>query len=184
MFGVLEQSSDVSTLPHLQLFHCHADCAASIGGYFAEPVKNFPSFSPSGLFARFPYLLPNLICTALLIIAIVAGYVLLDETHPDMQPWSTQADLDNSTAETPLLPAQGATANAAANLTTECYGTFDTVDMQRDELWRVKSNGDWIEGPPLNEKVITKEVWAFVAALGIFTYHSVRSYLDGCRIND
>ncbi|PVI01368.1 MFS general substrate transporter [Periconia macrospinosa] len=145
----------------------------SIGGYFAEPVKNFPAFSPSGVFGRFPYLLPNLICTALLVIAIVAGYVLLDETHPDMQPWSTESDLDKSTAETPLLPAQGATANAAANLTTECYGTFDTVDMQRDELWRVKPNGEWIEGSPLNEKVITKEVMAFVVALGIFTYHSM-----------
>ncbi|KAF1953644.1 MFS general substrate transporter [Byssothecium circinans] len=146
----------------------------SIGGYFSEPVANFPSmFSPSGLFAKLPYLLPNLICTGLLVIAMIAGYVLLEETHPDMQPWSTEADLDSSTAETPLFPAQGATANAAANLATESYGTFDAVDMQRDELWRVKSNGEWIEDSPANDKVITKTVLTFVVALGIFTYHSM-----------
>ena len=100
---------------------------------------------------------------------------MLDETHPDMQPWSTQADLDATTAETPLFPAQGALANAPANLTAESYGTFDDVDAHPDELWRVKSNGDWIEeDSPSHEKVITKTVLTFVIALGIFTYHSVR----------
>jgi hypothetical protein len=165
--------SDVSILVPTTTFQCRADFAASIGGYFAEPAKNFPSLFTSSLFAKFPYLLPNLICVAMLVIAIICGYALLDETHPDMQPWSTQEDLDTSTAQTPLLPAQGATANAPANLTTECYGTFETVDMQRDELWRVKSNGELIEDSPSNDKVITRTVLTFVVALGIFTYHSV-----------
>ncbi|KAF2019629.1 MFS general substrate transporter [Aaosphaeria arxii CBS 175.79] len=147
----------------------------SIGGCFAEPVKNFPSFfSSTGIFAKFPYLLPNLICALLLVLAIIAAYVLLDETHPDMQPSGSQDEDDYvSTIETPLLPAQGATANAAANLTTESYGTFDRVDIDRDELWRVTSNGQWIESPASEEKVITKTVIMFVAALGIFTYHSM-----------
>ena len=105
---------------------------------------------------------------------MIAGYVLLEESHPDMQPWSTEADLDASTAETPLLPAQGAMANAPSNLTTDCYGTFDAVDVQHDEMWRVKSNGDWIEDFSSNDKVITSTVLTFVVALGIFTYHSVR----------
>jgi hypothetical protein len=137
-------------------------------------VHNFPRFfSSTGLFAKFPYLLPNIICTGLLVIAIVAGYVLLEETHPDMQSWSTQEDLDTTTAETPLLPAQGAMANAPSNLTTDCYGTFDAVDVQHDEMWRVRSNGDWIEDSPSNDKVITGTVLTFVVALGIFTYHSM-----------
>jgi MFS family permease len=149
----------------------------SIGGYFATPAENFPSFfSSSGLFAKLPYLLPNVICAVLLVLAIIAGYFLLEETHPDRQPWSTQEDLDTSTAETPLLPAQGAVANAAANLTTESYGTFDAVDVQRDEVWHLKPNGEWVENSPSNEKVLTKPVVMFVAALGIFTYHSV-SYI-------
>ncbi|KAF2660440.1 MFS general substrate transporter [Lophiostoma macrostomum CBS 122681] len=146
----------------------------SIGGFFAEPAENFPSFFTStGFFARFPYMLPNLICAALLILAIVAGYFLLDETHPDLQPWSTEEDYRNTSAVTPLLPAQGSTEHPAANLTTDCYGTFDQVEVERDEIWRVKANGQWIEDSPPSDKVINKTVIMFVVALGIFTYHSM-----------
>ena len=138
-------------------------------------MYNFPSiFSPAGIFARFPYLLPNLLCTGLLAVAIVAGCFLLDETHPDMQPWSSPEDLDATRAQTPLLPAQGAMSNAPTNLTTESYGTFDDVDAHHDEMWRIRSNGDWVEdGSPMHEKVVTKTVLTFVIALGVFTYHSM-----------
>ncbi|KAF2000071.1 MFS general substrate transporter [Amniculicola lignicola CBS 123094] len=164
----------------------------SIGGYFANPAENFPSaFPPSNIFAKFPYLLPNVICAGLLAVAIIAGYFLLEETHPDMQPWSTQHDLDSTAAETPLLPAQGATLHPAANLTTESYGTFDAVDMQRDETWHVKPSGEWIEDKnPSRDKAITKTVVMFVAALGIFTYHSMTYdhllpiFLQDKRAND
>jgi MFS family permease len=145
----------------------------SIGGYFAEPAQNFPSvFNPTGLFAKFPYLLPNLICSSLLVVSIVMAYFLLEETHPDKQPRGLFEQYDTAVAETPLLPAQGATADAAANLTSESYGTFNAVEVQRDELWRVKSNGEWVETPD-NKKVFTWTVVQFVIALGIFTYHSV-----------
>jgi MFS family permease len=151
----------------------------SIGGYFAEPAQNFPSlFNPTGLFAKFPYLLPNLICSSLLVVSIVMAYFLLEETHPDKQPRGLFEQYDAAVAETPLLPAQGATADAAANLTSESYGTFNAVEVQRDELWRVKSNGEWVE-TPASEKVFTWTVVQFVIALGIFTYHSV-SHEAGC----
>lgn len=98
----------------------------------------------------------------------------MEETHPDMQPWSTQEELDATSAQTPLLPAQGAMSNAPATLTAESYGTFDDVDAHHDEMWRIKSNGDWMEDvSPVCEKVITKTVLTFVIALGIFTYHSM-----------
>lgn len=144
---------------------------ASIGGYFSEPAHNFPSvFSPTGLFAKFPYLLPNIICASLLLLSIVMAYFLLDETHPDKQPRGFFEQYDAAVAETPLLPAQGATADSAANLTADSYGTFNSVE--RDEIWRVRSNGDWVESPT-SEKVFTRPVIMFVIALGIFTYHSV-----------
>lgn len=146
----------------------------SIGGYFAEPVHSFPGlFSSTGIFAKFPYLLPNLICSSLLLLSVLMAYFLLAETHPDKQPRGYFEQYDSSAvAETPLLPAQGATADAAANLTSESYGTFNSVEVQRDELWRVRSNGEWIETPE-NGKVFTWTVVQFVVALGIFTYHSM-----------
>ncbi|KAF1921008.1 major facilitator superfamily domain-containing protein [Ampelomyces quisqualis] len=146
----------------------------SIGGYFAEPVHTFPSwFSPTGLFAKFPYLLPNLICSALLLLSIAMAYFMLEETHPDKQPRGHFEQYDaTAVAETPLLPAQGATADAAANLASESYGTFNAVEVQHDEIWRLRSNGDWVEAPA-DHKVFTWTVVQFVIALGIFTYHSM-----------
>ncbi|KAH7139459.1 major facilitator superfamily domain-containing protein [Dendryphion nanum] len=163
----------------------------SIGGCFAKPAETFPSFfSSSGLFAKFPYLLPNLICALLLVFAVFAGYFLLEETHPDKQPWTAQQQDLPPTVETPLFPAQGATANAPVSLVSESYGTFDQVEIDRDELWHVKANGEWIETSSMQEKVITKPVIMFVAALGIFTYHSMTYdhllpiFLQDKRAND
>jgi MFS family permease len=145
----------------------------SIGGYFAEPVQSFPGwFSAKGLFAKFPYLLPNLICSFLLLVSIITAYFLLEETHPDKQPHGVFEQYDAAVARTPLLPAQGATADAPADLTSESYGTFNNVEIQRDESWRVRSNGEWVEAPA-DRKVFSWTVIQFVVALGIFTYHSM-----------
>jgi MFS family permease len=148
----------------------------SIGGYFAEPAQSFPGlFSATGIFAKFPYLLPNLICSFLLLLSIAMAYFLLEETHPDRQPRGRFEQYDSAVARTPLLPAQGATADAPANLTSESYGTFNSVQVQRDEMWRVRCNGDWVEAPA-DSKVFTWTVIQFVVALGIFTYHSVGTF--------
>lgn len=42
------------------------------------------AFSIGKVWPQMPYLLPNLICALILAIAIVAGWVLLKETHPDL----------------------------------------------------------------------------------------------------
>ncbi|KAF2032313.1 MFS multidrug transporter-like protein [Setomelanomma holmii] len=145
----------------------------SLGGYFAEPAQNFPSvFSPTGVFGKFPYLLPNLICASLLLLSIIMAYFLLEETHPDRQPHGLFEGYHAAIAETPLLPAQGATSDAQANLMHDSYGTFNAVEVQHDEMWRVRSNGEWVESPTSN-KVFTWTVLQFVIALGIFTYHSM-----------
>jgi hypothetical protein len=100
----------------------------SIGGYFANPTESFPGMFPQdSLFSKFPYLLPNLICAFMLLCSMVAAYVFLFETHPDMQPWSSNEDLQHSTADTPLLPTSAAMANAPANISQQSYGTFDQI---------------------------------------------------------
>ena len=145
------------------------------GGYFSDPSENFPSaFPPDGLFATFPFLLPNLICASLLLIAIMAGFVAIEETHPDMQPWSTQADLDNTAAETPLLATAGATADAPANIAAESYGTFNQVQTEQMEKWRVNQDGRPSSTSSISDKkAFTKKVVMLTVALGIFTYHSM-----------
>lgn len=170
--GALELSSVVRIpFPHLcPIFH--ADSTASIGGLFSRPADNFPAiFSSTGLFAKFPYLLPNLICSSLLVLSMIMAYFLLEETHPEKRARSQAESNNKAGVQTPLLPAQGATANPPATLTSESYGTFNAVEVQHDEMW-VRSQGDWVE-QPTSEKVFTRTVITFIAALSIFTYHSM-----------
>ena len=151
----------------------------AIGGTFARPAVSMPSvFSPTGLFAQFPYLLPNLICAILLLISILFGYFFLIETHPDMQLWSTQEELDNTIAETPLMATAGATADAGVDLRADTYGTFNTVNINEDKEWFVNADGtsrtpSIHSNDPPEPKVFTRKVVMIVVALGIYTYHSM-----------
>lgn len=151
----------------------------TVGGLLANPSVSLPSlFSASGLFATFPYLLPNLVCAILLLMSILAGVFLLVETHPDIRPWSTQDGLDHTTAETPLMATTGATADSGRELRadSDSYGTFNAVKIQEEKRWRLNADGSSTgtsisksSGPSL----FTKRVLLVVVALGIFTYHSM-----------
>ena len=148
----------------------------AIGGTFARPAVSMPSvFSSTGIFAHFPYLLPNLICAAILLISILFGYFFLIETHPDMQTWSTQEELDHTTAETPLMTA-GATADYGVDLRSDTYGTFNTVDIHETKQWKVNADGTSYSASISSKdtpKYFTRKVAMIVVALGIFTYHSM-----------
>ena len=137
----------------------------AIGGYFADPSENFPNtFSRDGLFGRFPYLLPNLLCAGLLLISILAGYFLLEETHPDMQPRVFLPESTYVSEETPLVAIADAIKTPAVDLRADTYGTFEGSD---DSTWRHTHTK--IKSP----KIFTKRVVSLIVAMGIFTYHSM-----------
>ncbi|KFY47390.1 hypothetical protein V494_00002 [Pseudogymnoascus sp. VKM F-4513 (FW-928)] len=53
-----------------------------LGGALAEPCKHYPSLFPRGtIFERFPFLLPNLFCTSVVILGVLVGFFFLEETH-------------------------------------------------------------------------------------------------------
>lgn len=150
----------------------------SIGGFFASPTESWHgAFPEHGVFDKFPYLLPNLICVALMLVSVLAGYLCLEETHPDMQPWSTAKDLAETSAETPIMPAQASTTTPAVNLVQESYGTFNEVSEEEVfEEWDL--NPDGTSRPASTHsadenKVFTKQIIMLTVALGIFTYHSM-----------
>ncbi|KAL8897575.1 MAG: hypothetical protein Q9207_007147 [Kuettlingeria erythrocarpa] len=149
----------------------------AIGGLTARPASTMPDvFSPSGIFGKFPFLLPNLICAALLLVSIGLGYFFLVETHPDMQPWSTPQDHENTTAETPLMVTSGATADAGVDLRQDTYGTFNEVSIREEKRWNVNADGS-PGAPSINSTtsstIFTRRVIMLIIALGIFTYHSM-----------
>ncbi|KAL8673736.1 MAG: hypothetical protein Q9168_001843 [Polycauliona sp. 1 TL-2023] len=149
----------------------------AIGGLTARPAISMPDyFSPTGIFGRFPFLLPNIICAALLLISICLGYFFLIETHPDMQPWSTEEEYQNTNAETPLLVTAGATADAGVDLRQESYGTFNAVDIQEEKKWKVNSDGSPRAPsiiPATSQSICTRRIIMIIVALGLFTYHSM-----------
>ncbi|KGQ01877.1 hypothetical protein PAAG_11265 [Paracoccidioides lutzii Pb01] len=151
----------------------------AIGGYFARPADSFPSvFSPTGIFGTLPYLLPNLICSTLQLISIFAGYFFLGETHPDLRRGGEavrHTDDEGELGASLAAVAIGAsTAHGSADLRATSYGTFNDVELHKDEEWDVESNGKAFESCAHDQaKVFTYRVTMLVIALGIFTYHSM-----------
>ncbi|KAG6046773.1 hypothetical protein E4U39_001050 [Claviceps sp. Clav50 group G5] len=144
-----------------------------IGGTFADPHQSWPdAFPKGGLFDRFPYLLPNILCAALLLISIVLGFVLLNETHPDMQPrMSLSADTYIS-EETPLIETSDALKRPAVDLRAETYGTLRNSNGEHEsELSSEIATREKIGS--ISSKVWNKRVVGFIIALSIFTYHSM-----------
>ena len=63
-----------------------AAIGSALGGGLADPVRSYPTyFQPGTLLDRFPYLLPNLVCCFVVVIAITVGILFLEETHEDMK---------------------------------------------------------------------------------------------------
>ncbi|KAI9657987.1 MAG: hypothetical protein M1821_002644 [Bathelium mastoideum] len=57
---------------------------SGLGGTLADPVRNYPTtFQPGSIFARFPYLLPNIVCAGVVVVSLVVGILFLEETHED-----------------------------------------------------------------------------------------------------
>jgi hypothetical protein len=55
-----------------------------LGGALARPVLSYPTvFPPGSIWERFPYLLPNLVCTVIVSCGVVVGILFLEETHEE-----------------------------------------------------------------------------------------------------
>ncbi|KAK3672952.1 hypothetical protein LTR78_007062 [Recurvomyces mirabilis] len=154
----------------------------AVGGYFSTPAKNFPgTMLDNALLRSFPYLLPNLICTALMVVSIIAGWLCLEETHPDMQGSVQPFTADESTPirhRPSVVAIQGAMTMPAVNLTQpESYGTFNQVSEEAvDVEWNIMPNGSSRPASVTSggsQKWASRRIIVLMAALGIFTYHSM-----------
>ena len=139
----------------------------AIGGTFVDPHESFPNaFPEGGVFHRFPYLLPNLICAALLLVSVVMGYFLLEETHPDMCPRVLLTDHTYISNETPLLETSDALKRPALHLPSETYGTFHGAESQDESIVTEKTKA-------MKTGIFNRRIMALIVSLSIFTYHSM-----------
>jgi len=59
---------------------------SSLGGLLAMPVENYPEYFNKGtIWDEYPFLLPNLICAAVVVAGLVIGTLFLEETHEQHQ---------------------------------------------------------------------------------------------------
>lgn len=141
-----------------------------IGGTFADPHQNWPNAFPQGsLFDRYPYLLPNLICAALLFVSIILGYFLLEESHPDMVPRVLLPGDAFLSEDTPLRETSDAIKRPAVDVRSSTYGTFRA------------HNAEAVKEPEVSEKAISynifsnKRIMAVVISLAIYVSHHALS---------
>ncbi|KAL8243671.1 hypothetical protein R6Q59_009929 [Mikania micrantha] len=150
----------------------------AIGGTFANPTQNLPTvFSEDSLFATFPWLLPNLICAVFMCGSMVAGYIFLEETHPDLRKDADLYAYHEIAEQTPMISTADVSADPAVDLRQESYGTFNEVEISKEEGWEVYSTGSDLPAP-LTEKLdatkwLTWKVMMLVVALGVYSYHSM-----------
>ncbi|KIV89554.1 hypothetical protein, variant 2 [Exophiala mesophila] len=148
----------------------------AIGGLLASPANNYPAaFSPRGLFGQFPYLLPNLVCSVLMLVSILAGYLFLQETHPDFQAGADPNVHHTIAEQTHMIPAAGTNADSAIDLRRDSYGTFNEVSLPRMEQWQVSPDGS-SRPNSISEKTqpwLTRKVATLTIALALFTFHSM-----------
>lgn len=110
-----------------------AIAGSSLGGFTAQPAKYYPQlFSQDGIFGRFPYLLPNFIAVAVILVAMVLGLLFLKETNPALVSRNqaiTQPDAAQIAHETaPLLT--GRTHRASSIATARSGGSVPYVAVQ------------------------------------------------------
>ena len=58
----------------------------SMGGALAMPCEAYPwLFTKGGMFDKYPFLLPNLVCVVVLVFGIATGFLFLEETHATLK---------------------------------------------------------------------------------------------------
>ncbi|KAI0097733.1 major facilitator superfamily domain-containing protein [Nemania sp. FL0031] len=143
----------------------------AIGGIFADPHQTWPEiFTENSWFAEFPYLLPNVICATLLLVSIILGWLLLEETHPDMQPRVMMPENSYTTDETPLLETSDALKQPPVDLRSETYGSFRSRgSLDFASRTRCMKESEKRE----HSSIFNKRTMALIISLSIFTYHSM-----------
>lgn len=103
----------------------------------------------------------------MLLMSIVLGYFLLEETHPDMQPRVLLPDDTFLSENTPLIETSDAMKRPAVDLRDENYGTMRARDIKN-----TSTAPKTVEKQP-SYNVFSKKIMAVIVSLSIFTYHSM-----------
>jgi len=84
--GVLGKTAYSDSYGHPTNAHDSSILGPALGGALARPCVSYPSlFARNTIFDKFPFLLPNLVCAAILACGVTIGILFLEETHQDLK---------------------------------------------------------------------------------------------------
>lgn len=106
-----------------------------------------------------------------MLVSVVLGYFLLDETHPDMQPRVFMPDETYISAETPLIETSDAMKRPAVDVRSGAYGTFNANDSESTLAAAAPERTPKAVAP--HNIFSNKSIMSLIFALSLFTYHSM-----------
>ncbi|KAI1871460.1 uncharacterized protein JN550_004454 [Neoarthrinium moseri] len=168
---------------------------SAMGGFLAQPARFYPSVFPAdGLFGKYPYLLPNLVSVAVIVLAILQGILFLEETNPrHMRVDDDHAvEDDEATDETTPLrgPRRRDVRQSAASerppfieesLPLPLEANFDLRRSSFGTVHSIKLPADVRPGPPTRTptnqsfkgRTFNFTIIMITIALVIFSYHQM-----------
>lgn len=106
-----------------------------------------------------------------MLLSVILGYFLLEETHPDMQPRVLMPDETYISAETPLIETSDAMKRPAVDVRSGVYGTFNPNDS---EATLAAAAPERMAKTVTSHSIFTnKAIMSLIVALSLFTYHSM-----------
>lgn len=145
----------------------------ALGGLLAQPTKFYPGvFPPGGLLEEYPYLLPNMVSSIVLVFGIANGILFLDETHDVLRnkrdygrelgdklvnlfKWRKADESESS----PLLVDSAANYNGTGSGSSE-ESVEDSINAKPKRI-------------PSVSRAFTRPVIGLVLSYGILAYHTM-----------
>lgn len=154
-----------------------------LSGVLSEPVKNLPHlFGENSTFggaegvqwmSKYPYALPNLLCTVLLLAEAVVVHFGLDETLKGKRPFEPVRLLRETYASFQNAKAHGYRKVQETQREGLLSSTERTASLELD---RLHSNGEKAEPRPAIQRLAFKRIWTpnvlwTLLSIAIFDFH-------------
>lgn len=161
-----------------------------LGGVLARPAIQWPETFTGTIFQTYPYLLPNLFCTAVVLFGLLVGILFLEETHEDRKydrdcgreagQWilrkihGEEAPLDDKDASLDELTSmlQDHDHDAPAYQSTSSSPTLCSTRTSISEPPAFKLERD-IRPAPTIRQAFTMQVCLNIVCYGILAFHTI-----------
>ncbi|KAJ4295500.1 hypothetical protein N0V90_007513 [Kalmusia sp. IMI 367209] len=163
---------------------------ATLGGVLASPAESLPHLFEGTIFETFPYLLPNVVCTAVVVFGLAVGILFLEETHEDRKydrdrgveigqwllrkVWGQTAYVPLSDKDAPLdeMSAMLGHENASPYRSTDTSPTLCSSRSSISEPPPFSLEKEIVRAPTVRD-AFTKQVCLNIVCYGVLAFHTI-----------